>query len=482
VKTLELLALLSPKEKKQFERTVIKIHKRARLVELYRYLNKHSTIDKEKLFAKVFGCQYHSKQDNLLRNELRLLNKEIELFLIDIEWLKEQHTHPERAQLLLLQSYFDREQTHLFEQQWRKLYKKAQQEQRYSLLIELLDLYFDYHVRYSNVEFDSYQQLATLIEEGLHACAAQLQEQTKYFELRYGFIQRNLWALQSGQYTMKKAPIFFDATAPLENEALVHFLADSNEGSYYTNGEEKIELLQKALAQSESLKNHPRYGELRERIQNLQASLALEYYILKRYEEADRIYQTLVQSPIVGNIRTQIGITFNYFTNLLGLEAYERAVEWYQQQKELWANIEPIAYKGQYMVCWAYHQLGQHETALDLLVDHNIQERSEADFAYARLLLSITYHALQEQELAEREVYNLLQNTRYRTFKEHISVSYAKFIHQYFLAIHTLAPEKRNAKIEQTRQELEEMYRSNLSFSSTFLYRWLIQHLKAAIL
>ncbi len=467
---------------RQFETTVIKTHKRDRLIQLYQYLKKHKKLNKEKISIKIFGNKYDSKNDSLLRNELRLLNKELEFFFLEIQWLKEQQERPERAQFLLLQLYQERQQTHLYEQQWRKLYKKAQQEQRYGWKMQLVNSYFDFHTQHTNTEVGFYQELEAIIQEGLEACSAHSQEQHKRLERSFGFIQRNLWALNSGDYNIQQPPQFYKMLVPLENDSLIDFHAITIQASYYSSGEEKLHLLQQALAQAAALKNYPRYEELGERIQNLQATLALEYYILKRYKEADSIYQELIKPPILGSIRSYIGITFNYFTNLLGLAAYERAIDWYQQQEQRWSTLSLIANKARYMVCWAYHETEQYEEALTLLLHHDIQERSEGEFAYARLLLSITYAALDEQELAEREVYNLLQNTRYKTFKENISIAYSKFIHQYFLALHTLDADKRNSKLEQIRTELEAMYQANLSFSSTFLYRWLVQHLDAAAL
>lgn len=482
MKTLELLALLSSKEKRQFENTVIKTHKRNSLVQLYRFLKKNKEVDKDKLFVKVFGHKYDSKQDSLLRNELRLLNKELENFFSDLQWLREQQNNPERAQLLLLQLYSERQQEHLFEQHWRKLYKKAKEEQRYELKVELINAYFDYHSRYSNVAADLYQQLEELIEEGLEACSAQSQEEHKNLEARYGFLERNLWAINSGQYELKQPPKFYEMTSKVENDAFIAFSSIATQASYYATGEDKLPLLKQAIAQGQALENSPQYERIRERLQNLQVTLGVEYYILKRYEEANVIYERVLSRPLLGSIRSRVGTTFNYFTNLLGLKNYEQAIICYREQESLWMNLPPVAYKAQYMVCWAYHETKQYKAALDLLLSHNIQQRSEGEFAYARLMLSITYAALGEQELAEREVYNLLQNTRYKDFKESISIAYSKFIHQYFLAMHTLDPDKRNAKLAQIRADLEEMYRANLNFSSTFLYRWLVQHLEAAAL
>lgn len=482
MKTLELLALLRLKEMRQFEIAVINTHKRDSLIKLYQYLKKQKKINKEKLFIKVFGNKYTPKQDSLLRNEFRLLNKELELFFSELQWIKEQQDHPERAQFLLLQLYQERQQKHLYEQQWRKLYKKAQQEQLYALKVQLVNSYVDYHSQHSNIEVKFYHELEDLIQEGLEACSAHSQEQHKTLERSFGFIQRNLWALNSGEYTMKPLPQLYEMLVPLENDALIDFYAIMIQASYYSSGEEKLGLLQQTLVQAEALKDHPRYKDLGERIQNIQATLALEYYILKRYKEADSIYKNIIKTPILGSIRSQIGISFNYFANLLGLAAFERAIDWYQQQVTQWDILPAVANKARYMVCWAYHETAQYKKALNLLLLHQTFEPSEGEFAYARLLLSITYSALGELELAEREVYNLLQNTRYKTFKEHISIAYSKFIHQYFLALHTLDADKRNAKLQQTRIELEEMYQANLSFSSTFLYRWLVRHLDAAAL
>lgn len=482
MKTLELLRLLSSKERRQFESTVIKSHKRASLTKLYQYLKKNPEMDKKKLFVKVFAQQYNFKQDSLLRNELRLLNKEIEAFFTELQWLKEQQEQPEKAQLLLLQLYKDRKQENLYEQQWRKLYKKAQQEQLYGLKVTLINSYFSYHSQHSNAEIELYTALEELVEEGLSANSAYFQEQQQQLRFFYGFLQRNLFALHSGNYNQKQPPQYYQLLLPLENEELVDFYQLSTQACYYIRGEQKIELLKEVLKKAVTLKNHPRFEELDERIQNIRSTLALEYYILKRYEEADAIYQKIITAPLLGSIRSKIGITFNYFVNLLGLEDYERAIDWYEQQKEQWQSNVPVAYKAHCMICWAYHDINQPEKALDTLLHNPTHHRSEGEFAYTRLMLSITYEALGEEELAEREVYNLLQNTRYKEFKETVSLLYAKFIHQYYLALHTLDPDKRNSKIEQIRKDLEEMYQANLTYASTLIYRWLVGKLAAATL
>lgn len=482
MKTLELLRLLSSKEKRQFEDAVIKSHKRVSLTKLYQYLKKNAEVDKKKLFVKVFGQEYNSKQDSLLRNELRLLNKEIEAFFAELQWQKEQQKQPEKTQLLLLQLYKERKQESLYEQQWKKLYKKATQEKLYGLKVKLINSYFSYHSEHSNAEIEFYEELEQLVEEGLSACSAYAQEQQKQLEFSYGFLQRNLFALNSGDYEQKQAPQYYQLLLPLENEELITFHNLSIQACYYKRGEERIQLLKELLKKAAVLATHPRFAELKERVQNIKTTLGLEYYILKRYEEADAIYQQIINQPLLGSTRSKIGITFNYFVNLLGLGDYERAIAWYEQQKESWQFNAPVAYKAHCMICWAYYDINQPEKALDTLLNNPTHHRSEGEFAYTRLMLSITYEALGEQELAEREVYNLLQNTRYKEFKESIPIIYAKFMHQYYLALHTLDADKRNSKIKQIRADLEEMYQANLSYASTLIYKWLVEKLATAIL
>lgn len=471
MKTIELIALLTPKELKKFEAVVIKKHKRTSLKNLYFYLKKNKKIDKEAAFYSVFKTAYESQKDVLFRNELRLLNKELELFLVEIDWRKQlQNNH--QTQLSLIKIYLEREEFNLFEQSWKKLYKKTKIECLYALKIELILLFFDYATLRMEISFELYQQLKNLLTEAMMATIAQMQEDYKQLELKDAFVQRNLYALSGQSYQPIPIPAHYSKKIALENDTIIEYL-DYMIQSYFLEGYPKIELLKKAFNISDGLFQHKKHKTLAVNRLINQMSIGLEYFLLKEYQKADEIYTVVLAQNKLLPSQKKPGIYFNYVTNLICLGAYQRAIDWYESSDEYWKKIPTIAYRIQYLLCWAYIMQKEYQKPLDLLLTHNIQQRPESDFIYARLLLTIVYYSNDQMELAEREVYNLIQNSRYKIFREEIHVQYSKFLYQHIRTINLLDAKQRNEKLSQIQNDLDKLYHNNNNMASTMLYQWL---------
>jgi hypothetical protein len=469
-------------ELKNFEKKVINSHKRNSLKKLYLYLKKHQKVEKETAFVKVFNAPYTSKKDALLRNELRLLNKELELFMVEQAWKNELSINSNETQLSLIRIYLERSEFSLFEQTWRKLYKKAQGERLYSIKVELINLFFKYKTNYAEIDSDLYQDLKTLLEEALSATVAQMQVDYKELELKDAFIQRTLHAQTGRKYAYQKLPTYYQRGDKLENDDIVAFL-DFRIQSYFLDGLEKVEILEKALACSTTLEErYPRHESLKESIVTTEITVALEFFLLEEYEKADKIYLQVLEKEVDFPLIKRSGIYFNYISNLICLEAYDRAIAFYEGNEAACIKTPKVQYRIQYMLCWAYIMRGEYDKPMKILMGHNIQERPENDFLYARLLLAILYYSMEQLELTEREVYNLIQNHRYKSLKEETFIDYSKLIYQHIQAIHILEADKRNNKLKETQRKLDLMYNANPNSASTMMYRWLTKQNERSML
>lgn len=472
MKTIELLQVLTASELKHFEKKVINSHKRNSLKKLYLYLKKHQNIDKEKAFKKAFDVSYSPKKDALFRNELRLLNKELELFLLEEEWKKNLNLNSKESQLTLIKLYLERKEFPLFEQAWRKLYKKANEERLYTTKIELINLFFQYKTNYAEVDEELYQDLKILIEEAMRTTVAQMQIAYKKLELKDAFVQRTMYAQTGQKYEYQKAVSYYKRENELENDDMVAFL-DFRIQSYFLNGMEKIKILQKALNCSKDLEiKYPKDKALKEAIVVTEMTVALEFFLLEQYQKADAHYLQLLERNFEFPVVKKAVIYFNYISNLICLEAYERSVTFYEENKEICSEAK-VFYRIRYMLCWAYIMRGEYKKPMNMLLEHNIQQRPENDFVYARILLIILYYSADEMELAEREAYNLIQNHRYKSPKEKTFIEYSKLIYQHIQAVHILEPKKRKEKLNKIQTQLNQMYEANQTSASTMMYRWL---------
>lgn len=475
MKTIEILQLMTKSELKHFEKKVINSHKRSTLKKLYLHLKKHQKVEKETTFVKVFNAPYTSKKDALLRNELRLLNRELELFIVEQEWRKKLSVNSNETQLSLIRIYLERKEFNLFEQAWKKLYKKAQEEHLYTIKIQLINLFFTYKISVSEFETDLYYELKELLEEALRCTVSQMQVDYKELELKDAFVQRNLYALTGQKFENERVKAYYFRENHLDNDVVVEFL-DYRIQSYFLSGIEKINILQKSLDSAKlAKKKYPKYPLIHTSITMIGITIGLEYFLLKEYKKADECYIQILDKTAVLSVEKRAAVYFNYISNLICLAAYDRAIEWYESSDEEWREVPQVAYRTQYMLCWAYIMQEEYEKPMSMLLEHNIQQRPENDFIYARLLLTILYYSTQQMELAEREVYNLIQNHRYKTPKEETFIEYSKLFYQHIQATHVLESDKRNQRLKETQHKLDVMYRANLTSTSTMMYRWLTE-------
>lgn len=478
MKTAALIASLTRKELRQFEQSVLLNHKRTTLKKLYQCLKKQPQINKEVAFVKTFGTAYDPSQDHLFRNELRLLNKELETFLVQFQWEKEQATQPYASELLLLKAYMDRGQFELFEFAWRKLYKKIDQQALYELKAELLEQYVRYQLKTQELSYELLEELHPQIETALRSQEAHMADRFKKLEAVQGFIQQNLYVIRSGRYERQRYTAALQQQGPLPNDTWLQVLEAAVQ-MYYLSGADKIALLDRALAQAQTLENTPHYDPIL--IAKMRSTLAIEYFIDQQAEQADAIYKQLIQHPEHLESLNRPGLFFNYLSNLVNLERYKEVIDFYQEHHTIWeTGVVPI-YRVHYFLCWAHMGLGNYEAAQEALLLHDLQDRPRHEEFYARTLLSLVYYHLCELIMAERETYNLLQNYRYKLSPETMHYEQLCYIHQFYTLMGQLDDQKRQQKLEELLQEVHAYYNDQRALTSPLLQRWLQRQIKQAL-
>lgn len=470
MKTVAIIATLSRKEQRQFEQGILQTHKRSSLKKLYYCLKKQPDIEKEVAFKKVFGQPYRVQQDTLFRNELRLLNKELEAFLTELQWQKEQSEQPHKNEQLLVKAYLQRQQYALFEQAWRKLYKRAEDQALYRLQAELLEDYFFYQMQTQVGQYESFEAVKPQLEEALLAHEAYALERRLQLEALHGFVQHNLYSISSGQYPRQRYQPALQQEHPLPNDPLLRLL-DAAVQMYFVLGEPKITLLSEALSHAQTLQDHPRYDAAL--VTKMQCTLALEYSLSHQYQKAHETYQVVIKQPELIAPRNKASIFYNYLYNLINLEHYEEVLEVCHNHQTLFEGHTITTYRVQYLRYWAHLGLGQYEAAHDALLAHDLQERPRFEEFYGRTLLSIVYYLLGDLIMAERETYNLMQNNRYKTIHEHTHFQQLSHIHQFYLLAGQPPHEKQEQKLQALLNDAQQLLAAQPHTISIPLHRWL---------
>ncbi|MGH1337989.1 MAG: hypothetical protein ACRBFS_17845 [Aureispira sp.] len=472
MKAKKLILLFTTKERQLFEQTVIKTHKRKRLKKLYQELKKVHTATKEVLFERVFESPYQETKDASLRNELRLLSNAIELFWVQQRQLATLNLQQYETKFSLLQVYIERGQWSFFDQLWQRVYKTAIQEHQYQQQIELLHLWLQHKMTTGENSIAWLEMLQERLQQAQIAVQALFQEQSQRLQVKQGFVERNLVALNPRYEAQLPA---LPNTTILPNQEAIHFLSLVAE-SYLLYGTQKIEQLEKALEFSPFLKAHQAYQDLYQSTVSVQGNIAIEYFLQKDYVAADAAYTTLLTQ--IKNLPSpkKTAILFNYMVNLICLGNYQQALTVYEENALAFSENELFKYRVLYFKAWCYILEGAYAEALDLVLESKPQDRPHHDSIYGRILLSILYSMLGELELAERELYNLKQKHQYNPLQEPFSLDCVTLFYK-FVQLQFLPPsDKKLQKIEQLRQEMQSRYNQDgNSTRSTLLLRWFEQ-------
>lgn len=470
MKTKILINILTPKERKIFEENVIKKHKRKSLQKLYDYVKKNKNIDKDKLSPILFDSIYSAKQDVLIRNELRLLNKELETFLAEKQWLKALNKNSCQADVTLLKVYLERQEFSLFEQTWRKTYKQIIKEQLYDLQAQMTVLFLEYKIAIAEVSLDCYQEINTLLQEGLQAIASQGLETYKKLELKYAFVQRTLYVLNPTRNMEVLAPYLKVENNVAVSEDFRQYVDYIIQG-YLLEGLEKIDVFTKATAIAQTLMELPKYRYLEGSIIMTKATIALEYFHLEQYKAASELLATCLENIALIPKNNRAPVVFNYLSTLIFLEKHQIAIDFYQDQHNLFEQAPALFYKATYSICWAYMLSNQHDLAINLLLQHVSRERPENDYLYGRLLLGVVYCDNQDLELAERAFYNFNQSCRYKAPVTNCQQELGKVFYQYTQALHLIDKEKFHQKLERIQKNLNAII--DPANTSKRFYKWL---------
>lgn len=127
MKTLELVNVIEEKDVKHFWKHLSN-KKNGRTLVLFETLYYNSEITKEELFVVLFRKKYHAEKDYLLRNELRLLNVELENYIATSQLLNEENNFYKRY--LILKKLKTGKEKNLFEKEWNECFNEALSAQR----------------------------------------------------------------------------------------------------------------------------------------------------------------------------------------------------------------------------------------------------------------------------------------------------------------------------------------------------------------
>lgn len=405
MKTLELLQILDKNERTVFVRQ-LKLHKRKSLYKLYVELQKgNNVIEKAQLFQATFGTPYAASKDYLLRNELRLLNNEIENFIVH-QPLKESDAQIEKRKgLKFLTRLRNTGSYQLFNQYFNAAVEAKKNKHDYETLIDLYAIKIEFQIHHQEISKRNYLDLIELLQLQQQFMWAWISEMQSENKLKQNFAHRVL--LQLGN-TAQILETDYQAKLPKEANELTQY----NEliaKSYLQHGQEKIETLLTAL------KLQPRASAIRPEKERdaltILGNIGLEYFLEHQFDQAHAYYKKA--NSLMHEQNLNIELLFNFCVNALAIGKHKVLIEMEAKYRhQIQSNVK-LRYRFLYFTAIAYLFDNNPQQAFNLL-DHEPHKRPEHEYYFYRLVYAMVYFQLRDYTLAKRELENILQSFRFR--------------------------------------------------------------------
>jgi hypothetical protein len=424
-------------------------------------------IGKDEMFKRVFKKKREPQNDYLLRNELSILKRKLELFIIEntpvdlpvfvsyykpyamAQWCLQNALVKPAEKYLARASSIAREH-----EAWQGLlkinrcrlqltqYSKSDYHQKQGHLQSLADEHLDYLKEYIAEEV----RYADFIRAGAFKLAAHLRKTNHSFELTHSF---NI--------------------EPDTSKSMVARFYYYKSLAYTSSGTEAIGLLKKALSFLDS--DLEMFLKEEEKLACMSA-MAMEYAIIGDLNEAEEVFGSILSHPGFDHFHARNSLLFNYCTTLLKLKKYKKAIGYIELLESL--DIEPIVLERIYtMKCNCYIFLGDLKN-LKKILPRNLQSYDLAVRSYYRFLYVIYYLIKGEYDLAERE----LENTRsMKDFSDTGYMPLLKIFDKYIEAWNArfYKEKKEKEKMLLLRSELHLFLNNHVEVSQLLPGTWIIE-------
>jgi len=482
LKTIQLLNTLNALQQQKLK-LKLKENKREGLYKIYIYLQKWSfenpqkkfeQAEKERLFKKIFGYKYEVSKDYLLRNEIRLLNQEIKLYLDEQLLLQHAKENPFELEILYLKHLLKASQYKLFEVEWQRVSELAQQALRLDILAQLHRLFALFLVQGQEIEYNRYLKIRNLIADGIYYFEQHSKEELAEWERWYAFSDRSLLTLYSEhQMSDKEAS---KSTVLIDNEPIIKFLQLAAK-SYTQKEDARLLLLQQSLELYEkNCTERPQYNAI---AMNLYSNLAVENLLIRDYITADNIFKKvlpLLDSPEF-NAAQKLNILFNYCSNALRLNRYIEVLAIYHGSINELNTLPRLLYRFRRIAAMAYIFIENPEKGFELMNEEQLSQRPEPDYYYGRIIFAILFFMTSDYESCERELINILQSFRYKSPAQSALEQVVRLMKKFLNSQYEPDKDKRKALFIELKQDIDEENSKN-NDAGNIPMQWLQQKIE----
>lgn len=359
---------------------------------------KNGNFTKEDIFYGIYKYEYAAKFDYLLRNDFRILSREIE------DFIGSNNVFPMVGQLRML-TYLSvllrTGDTAFFEKEYQA--KDAQITNPY--LREWLErIYYDFSFKNLQLKekylLDYKQKLKEHRDNVLKNATVKLAE----LSAKQAFVNKQLELLGVSGY--EEEPSFFgiDLEDPANAPTIQYLVLKS--ATYKKSGDEAIKALQQCSSMLDS-DPHPYLVREFETIWVL-SNLGFHYYLSGDFAKAATCFESAYSQPLIGQYQLRGNILFNLVSSLLKSPDFHKADEIMERYRKDWESENRLRCRFLFQRVLIHMALKRNKEAKQLLVTMSVPE-SSYDYYYFRTLLVLIFILNDEYERAVMELRNYKQ-------------------------------------------------------------------------
>ncbi len=468
-KVYRALGQLAKPEMEELEH-VLSTQKRASIYQLFALLKKPAQKQqpepsKEDAFAAVYKKAYSKEDDYLLRNEYRLLFKEVVRFISTKEWNRQ----PEhRIKIKYLENLLHTEQYDLLEEEVNESLGTARKNNNLKFLLALYDMKIAYNIHSKPQSLANAEESLALATERAEMLQTELLRKLRMEEARIKMCERIIKA-----YRPDYEPIpFFDTVElmPLQQKDAYAQHLYKRAQINLVSPTDRIAVLKDIISEPDIIKQYE--PEPDKSFGRFYATLAQEYYIQGDYENSFEYFALAMPLVKLLPADTRDAVVYNYLMALLKGGQQEKAATIAAQYKESMLRSPSMKNRAAFLFIMLYLFNRKPDEA-----EKHIDLESKADgtefYYHMRLALSYVYYLRGQLELAERECNNLEQALNYELRKEGNSqVELNKTLNKMFRRFYALRIEGQATGMKELAEPLRELManiRSTSGFDSVFV-------------
>ena len=478
MRVYEIIEKLTRAELRDFG-IVMENSRRKATRELFRHLRlaarRGEEPGKEKLHAALFGAPWEKAKDYLLRNELRLLSDALTDFLVVRKFEAEMKKSPRVKDRWLMEVYREKGLNKHLETRFRKGYAAAQEAQQYKEAVALVQQYQEYVMGGKEVRSALIRGLIELEQEQLRLLRYALVEQVREVEAKMAGACRIL-RISEPDVEVPETMESLEMTGENWHSPMANFLREFAL-AYQYRGRERVAILEKASGYLKDV-----VGERRvEKEMVAFASIALEYFLLGEYLEADEWYGRLFEiarKPGDDTRNIRLEIVFNYVSNLIKLRKFDRAVHIFHQFENAARKNSRVWFRFLCLAGMSYVFLEDPKGAA-ACVPPDIHHRPEPQYNYFRFILLLIFYLRGDLEDTLRETRNFEQALAHRSEHE-VDVRKMVRLFREFVVLGMETPEIRQKRLPGLRERIRTYAETLPPMLSDFLpFVWLRRKVQA---